>query len=171
MQPLPIGWRRIAVRLLKADQRTVIRRWAALVLAASFFMPLFSCTGQPPAKSNSGNAAGVVTAGRPAAEAIHVDFTPAASYSLASWQGVATVLVFGWPLACLGVELLRRKSRRTKVAGRVQVALCAASAAGIGWALWFGSHMPGFAPGAGAFLALGSLAAFAGIALRQIRSG
>jgi hypothetical protein len=187
MNTLQAGWRAIAARILAADRLTRIKRWAALALAASFFLPLYSCT----AKAAKEPAAAVASASRsvtPPAPPRHVEFTPAETYSMPSWEGGLVVLVFAWPLLLQGGAVLVRAAQRSRAlvrvarrlltrAGRrrrmlawIEVLLCAGSAAGIGWALWFGSHMPGFAPEAGAVLATGALAAYVGAAIAGLRA-
>jgi hypothetical protein len=187
MNTLQMGWRGYAARILAADRLTRIKRWAALALAASFFLPLYSCTAKTAREPAAVQATGS-TAVTPPAPPRHVEFTPAESYSMPSWEGGLVVLVFAWPLLLQGAAVLVRAARGSRVlaraarrlqtrAGRrgralawIEVLLCAGSAAGIGWALWFGSHMTGFAPEAGALLSTGALAAYVGAAIGGLRA-
>lgn len=170
MNTLQMGWRRIAARILAADRLTRVKRWAALALAASFFLPLYSCTAQATKEPPAAKAVAPQAAVMPAVAPRHVDFTPAESYAMASWEGGLVVSVFAWPLLLQGAAVLAGVARQRLALGWTEVLLCVASGAGIGWALWFGAHMPGFAPEVGAVLAAGALAAYLGAAIAGLRS-
>lgn len=173
-------------RILAADRLTRIKRWAALALAASFFLPLYSCTAKVPKEPAAAQAAAPALKAPPAPR--QVAFTPVDAYSMPSWEAGVAVLVFAWPLLLQGAALLARAAQGSRVLVRAarrvrarvgrrrralawtEVLLCAGSAAGIAWALWFGSHMPGFTPEAGALLSTGALLAYVGAAIAGLQA-
>lgn len=178
MGTLQTGWSGAAENIVAAGRLARIKRWAALALAVSFFLPLYSCTGkvtkEPPAVETVARQGSAAQAVAPR----HVEFTPVEAYSLMSWQGGLVVIAFAWPLMFQSTAALAQAARRSRMLVRAarrlltraahqrrtlawtEVLLCVASAAGIGWALWFGAHFPGFAPEIGSVVAVGALAAY-----------
>ncbi len=123
------------------------KRLSAFILAACFFLPLYSCStqGKPPGVARSASAPAVAPhTGSPASAKLpgRLEFSPYEAFSWGDSYSMAGLLVFFWPAELqLAVAVAPAAGVR---AAQAEPLLCLGSAAALAWLLWRAHFLPGY---------------------------
>lgn len=177
--------REIAVRIHQAGKLTQVKRIAALLLFASFYLPLYSCTYHPKERPHASTHTAVAPSQAQSAQAptVHpvaqppqhnfkiptrVDYTAYESIRWPSIEGATTIAAFAWALLFQLAFIVLPDLGRQRATAILELLLCCASAGGLGWYLWHGLRMPGAALEYGSVIAYGALLAYFAATVREM---